>query len=90
MNECKNCKHEGEICPSVSHYQGFCEGWEAKPITNADKIRAMTDDELADWLDRIRRWCAAETCVGHKCPLAKICYSYAEDTLAWLKEETKQ
>lgn len=26
-------------------------GWEPTPYTNADHIRSMTDEELAEWLD---------------------------------------
>lgn len=29
---------------------------EPKPITNADRIRAMTDEELAEWLCDIAGW----------------------------------
>ena len=32
------------------HYKGEC-GHKA-PLTNADRIRSMTDEELADWLAR--------------------------------------
>lgn len=34
--------------PSCMTYAHYLE--ERKPMTNADRIRAMTDDELADWL----------------------------------------
>ncbi len=41
---CSNCITKGEGEPSY---------WEAsenyKPMTNADRIRAMTDEELAEW-----------------------------------------
>jgi hypothetical protein len=60
-----------------------------KPITNADRIRAMTDEELAEWLERIRLYCANDLC-GRGCPLEEICYSKADTptvTLDWLKEE---
>lgn len=75
MSECKTCKHEGEICPSVSHYQGFCDGWEPKPITNADKLRTMTDEELAEWV-----W-GAETAGRAYGPRGKNAW------LGWLKRE---
>ena len=59
--------------------------------TNADKIRAKTDEELAEWLDRIRMLCANDGC-GKACPLVKVCYSKAEtptETLDWLKQEAE-
>lgn len=47
--ECKTCKHERDICSLVSHCQGVCDRWEPKPITNADRIRSMTDEEIEKW-----------------------------------------
>ena len=65
---------------------------EAKPIiTRGDVIRAMTDEELAGWLERIRMYCANDLC-GQGCPLAEVCYSKADtplETLDWLKQEAK-
>ncbi len=57
--------------------------------THGDQLRAMTDEELAGWLERIRQYCATDLC-GMGCPLAEICYSNAEEqteTLNWLKQE---
>ena len=62
-----------------------------KPQTNADHIRGMTDEELAEWLERIRLCCTTDLC-GRSCPLAEICYSNAEEpkeTLGWLKQEVE-
>ena len=54
---CIMCKHEGRAI-----FDGCCEceypensddpptKYEPKPMTNADRIRRMTDEELADWL----------------------------------------
>ena len=51
MGECDNCKNKKDWpCPNTCGYMGTCDGWEPKPITNADRIRAMTDEELADEL----------------------------------------
>lgn len=83
MSECETCKHEGEICPSVSHYQGFCDGWEQKPITNADRIRSMTDEELAEWLgDMIYPECVC--CPADNDGWCKDCKT---KWLNWLKQE---
>lgn len=65
---------------------------EDKPVvTNADRIRAMSDEELAAWLERIRLCCSTDLC-GRNCPFAEVCYSSAEapkETLDWLKQEAK-
>lgn len=54
---CVMCKHEGRAI-----YDGCCEceytensddpptKYEPKPMTNGDRIRSMSDEELADWL----------------------------------------
>ena len=47
---CFNCARSGTNC-EVWHKCGEdCPGWEIKVVTNADKIRAMTDEELAYWI----------------------------------------
>lgn len=60
-----------------------------KPLTNADRIHSMTDEELAEWLETIRMYCANDLC-GMGCPFEEICYSKADaptEMLAWLKQE---
>lgn len=50
-------------------------------MTNADRIRSMTDEELADLLsgENIYPWCLKEPC-SEEC---------RECILSWLKEEVK-
>ena len=68
--------------------------WRPIPITNADRIRAMTDYDLADWIANILmchgafarsedfdfdRYCA-------DCPLDKCCNDQSSDNIeGWLK-----
>ena len=57
---CSNCKYSDPICGALRCMgQRFapyvrptdsCEGWKSKKQTNADRIRAMTDEELAELL----------------------------------------
>ena len=58
---------------------------EKKTRTNADKIRSMTDEQLADWLtDTIDCW---------YCPTYQECTSVKScdnALLAWLKMERKE
>lgn len=51
-------------------------------FTNADRIRSMTDDGLADLLsgENIYPWCLKEPC-SEEC---------RECILSWLKEEVKE
>ena len=51
--DCDNCKHKtcweyAEPCSSCTNMTGTPTNWE--PQTNADRIRAMTDEELAEFL----------------------------------------
>lgn len=59
-----------------------------KPITNADRIRSMSDEELADWFYRIQYDVSDYYCGGHSCeptlPARK------ESWLVWLKQEAKE
>lgn len=48
---CRACA--GPCCLKGSNHEGDCEGY--KPITNADRIRTMSDEELAWELARICR-----------------------------------
>ena len=56
---------------------------EDRPFTNADRIRAMSDEELAKFLEEASWICANQVC--RKCPLStgtEICKSVEE----WLKQ----
>ena len=50
MAECETCKHKGtntHICDECSTDYG---NYEKKIVTNADRIRSMTDEELAEFI----------------------------------------
>lgn len=74
---CETCQHKGHCngaivgradlcCTGCSRYN------QALPITNADRIRAMSDEEIADffWRDP-----------------ARIYFKTPKETLDWLKQE---
>ena len=56
--ECKNCVHKSNFkaveCGTctVDYFDGVQQGlptnYKARPMTNADRIRAMTDEELSE------------------------------------------
>lgn len=59
MKGCYNCAHGAwlngedaltEICVECNYAPGYPSNWEEKRITNADRIRAMTDEELANFI----------------------------------------
>ena len=56
MDDCKNCANaDNEYCFACDNGNQF------KPMTNADRIRAMTDEELSSFLD------IATVCVCFPC-----------------------
>jgi hypothetical protein len=69
---CRNCPVKP--CETM-HYRGSaCSAQRAKfglgdPMTNADRIRSMTDEGLAKWLDSLRYGFGCELCanVAEKC-----------------------
>ena len=56
-----------------------------KPITNADRIRSMTDEKLANWLEQ---FASCELCpaIRERCGYGDGC---VKAWLDWLKEEAK-
>ena len=63
----------------------------AKPITNADRIRAMTGEELALWMDDV---CKSAYDEGYTKetgePLMSPYPSTASEWLDWLKQEASE
>ena len=58
---CFNCKYYDQPSLSMKEYCWEClrqeelyTGWERKTITNADHIRSMSDEELAEFIARQR------------------------------------
>lgn len=70
--------------PTPSH-------WKAKPQTNADRIRAMSDEELAVFVRAIIRAedCPAIGCDCDKCFFKEVCFNgskwHGKET-EWLKQ----
>ena len=58
MKICNNCKNRGmkrrcDLYTSMSTYAEKCKDFEEKKQTNADRIRSMSDEELALFLCNI-------------------------------------
>ena len=62
-----------------------CRDFEKRPQTNADRIRAMTDEELANFVSLCCGWTCAECPVGRECN-GDECFS---TWLDWLKQEAQ-
>lgn len=83
MNEdCPYCVFE----KTEANCRGCFEGSHYKPkqITNADRIRSMTDEELADWLGV---YCNGQTAQEVGKPCVSDMGSCEECWLEWLRQE---
>lgn len=47
---CHTCKKDAEKCNVWHNCGSDCPNFEAKVTTNADRIRSMSDEELAEFL----------------------------------------
>ena len=63
-----------------------CNYCEKKALSNADRIRQMTDEELAEWLNGICNRCISDSgCTG--CPIYDGCAADVGWQEKWLKQE---
>lgn len=81
---CLNCKHYAqpsfemkECCWECLRQEELYTRWERKPITNADRIRHGTDEELVDIICCQYKECKDLDADCNKC------------LLDWLKQEAK-
>ena len=70
MSDCRKCA-DFNWCLEYED----CGLYKPKPLTNADRIRAMTDEELAEWISK------------HDCNTNRYGYDPKDAVLAWLKED---
>lgn len=88
MKLCKDCKSRGEhsICKfytDTSNYAEKCKKFEPIKPTNGERIRKMTDKELAYFLASIREPDEDAIEIDNR-------YFFAEDEiLSWLQSETE-
>ena len=61
----------------------------AKPQTNADRIRSMSDEELAELLCNFRS-CDADEYICEGCKAAKYCRAGHAGTIDWLQQPAKE
>ena len=81
------CMIDGRLVYNASDY--ICDQYRpAKPLTNADRIRNMTDEELAKFLNAIVQNCREESC-NDGCPMADCCAYDWDWQEKWLKQEAK-
>lgn len=72
---CLSCA-KADRCEQADRVEDYCINYEERPMTNADRIRAMSDEELAEFLSEYR-------CV-HKAPHCRDA-NCTQCWLVWLK-----
>lgn len=92
MANCVQCT-EFDDCPFRSDPDTLCSAFKRKPMTNGDRIRNMTDEELAELIgDNINCFvCEKVVFEVSKCPGSMTVGRYCHDVwLNWLKEQTEE
>ncbi len=83
-------EHDEDCCNSGSpQYMCKCKPSacnSAVPMTNADRIRAMSDEELAKWICSIM---TAECC-DQRCPARDICNLGDNGLVKWMKQPAEE
>lgn len=89
MPKCKDCTGFGwGECKTAGENEVACKDFERKPkLTNADRIRQMTDEELSAFLGGIADNCSYNTC--DNCPMCGACVDVPLSRDKWLKQEVK-
>lgn len=89
-DKCFSCKrnHKSLLCKICGvGMNGEREYYTPQPTTNADKIRAMSDEELADWFIKIQDDVADYYDGGHA--FAPELPTLKDSWLDWLKQEAE-
>lgn len=88
MPTCPSCIYAQGICEKTGvkiRYSTGCTYYNTKPMTNADRIRNMTDEELAREFTRLDMFCCPVS--GANCanePKCQDCFK------RWLKQEVSK
>ena len=81
-DKCKLCKNREEMCNDSMSMRNLCKrnGFDAfSPVTNADKIRQMSDEELAEFLAKNQKIGDVEQCEN----------GYRQMWFDWLKQKVE-
>ena len=88
MSECDKCKYERkkgfeQPCNMCARLRNLEDMFEPKSKTNADRIRSMTDEELA------RLLCEASICKPTYCPAYDCCINHKGSMYEWLQKDSE-
>lgn len=97
MKGCKNCPayakctvtYRGSACSALRSTYGI--DTDPELITNADRIRAMSDEELAEFISRIEIGDFGQQVYGKTfCDMCKGQYECDDCRLWWLQQPAKE
>ena len=90
MANCTMCTKFGE-CPWQTNPNSYCSAYEQRAMTNADRIRSMSDEELAELLTAVAQKSANKLCESLKTVEVDLSncnfHILYEAHLDWLKKE---
>lgn len=81
---CRNCKHDKGKCVGSSRRGGHKNCFEPREMTNADRIRQMTDKELAEFIEK------CEDAGYNDSSIARDKNDQLMDMLDWLKQPAEE
>ena len=84
MANCTMCTRFGD-CPWQTNPDSYCSAYEQRAMTNADRIRSMTDEELAETFTCIDMFCCPIKSAS--CPEELSCKNCF---MRWLKQEATE
>lgn len=103
MVKCKNCKHLGYLfdgdqvgervwCENIADSPDLdierdCDHY--SPMTNADRIRSMTDEELAEMLSTVSQHCVVYLSGRINCGHSNCDTSCKNNIKKWLRAESE-
>ena len=88
--ECTNfikCHYSGQLTGRLTS----CPDFKQKPKTNADRIRAMSDEELAKYLLDVEQGNFTIDCCNDRfCDTQNCCHDCTEAAIKWLKQPVEE
>ena len=91
---CMVCENKDTLCTHIGQVKEDCPFIQkamSTKITNADKIRSMTDEELEEFIDKVSGTCIVDALGGKsecntECRMCKIKFG---SILDWLQSEAE-
>lgn len=92
MKLCGHCRNRGKnsrcnLYTEISNYAEKCKDFKPKKQTNADRIRSMSDEELAEFIEQISTDSMETISFGTK-EYEEI-WEHKETALKWLQSEVE-